>query len=745
MQMEPQNSLFDSFLDDFFAECDDYLTTIRQSLLAIEAYVEQLPIDSKLLDELFRGFHSLKGLSGMVEVHVAEELAHHLESYLRELRDRQLRLSNDGLDVLIKGTNLLEQAIIAHRHQTAAPDITPVLKQLTVIGVYSAYQPGIQPETVIGECHTQTSEFLKNSEVLSDSNGSVDGSLNGSSNGVKPEVETPDAEQPDVEKPDAEKSDNQSADETNQDTLQPTIEKQVWALDFTPTPDLTARGINVNSVRDRIKSIGTILQAEPRALPAGGVGFHFLVESTTAATTFTPWETDGIAHSPHQPNPQTITETIHSSPEPITVQESPLPTPYSPLPTPHPSPLTPHSSLSSNLVRVDLDKLNDLMRMVGDLVVSRSRLEDCLSHVSNKVAHSQLRNLQEIDLTLERQIRDLREGVMRVRLVPIAEVFARMQFVVKDVARECGKQVALELVGQDTEIDKFVVERMMEPLLHLVRNAVSHGLETTEERIARGKPATGKMILRAATDGEMVVIEVQDDGNGIDRDRVAARAQTLGLLDTAITDTDQLLEILCASGFSTREQADLASGRGVGMAVVKNTIAELGGLLQLDTQTGSGTRFIIHLPLTLSIASALIVTVGDQVYAIPQGSLQEVIQVSPAAIVSLETDEILSYRDGVLALVRLSRLFGVPSHSSETACVLVVRAGLNQVGIVVDRVLSQQEIVVHALTDPLVQTPGITGATELGNGQGVLILDAAALIRAAQQRRRVGVGGKDKG
>jgi two-component system, chemotaxis family, sensor kinase CheA len=269
-----------------------------------------------------------------------------------------------------------------------------------------------------------------------------------------------------------------------------------------------------------------------------------------------------------------------------------------------------------------------------------------------------------------------------------------------------------------------------------VRNAVSHGLETPEKRLARGKSAAGKMSLRASTDGEMVIIQVEDDGGGIDRDRVAARAQTLGLLKKPIADNDQLLEILCASGFSTREQADFASGRGVGMAVVKNTVAELGGLLQLDTQPGIGTRFTIHLPLTLSIASVLIVAVGDQVFAIPQGALKEVIEVSPEAIVSLETDEILSYRAGVLALVRLSHLFGIPSNSQGTAYVLIVKAGLNQVGIVVDRVLAQQEIVVHALTDPLVQTPGVTGATELGNGQGVLILDAAVLIRTAQQHKR---------
>ena len=686
MSIEPQNSLFDGFLDDFFAECDEYLTAIRQNLLTLEGSVEQLQIDRTSLEELFRGFHSLKGLSGMMEVQVAEALAHHLESYLRALRDRQLRLSKAGLTVLIQGANLLEQAIAAHRHKTVAPNIAPVLAQLAAMGIDSSYQP-----------HTQTSDCLEKSEVSIEQNRS----LNGLSSSAMPDAE----KHPHL---------------TNQ-----AAKKRVWAFDFIPTAELTERGINVNSVRDRLKSIGTMLQAEPRSLPAGGVGFHFLVESTAAATTFAPWKVDGITASLHPSDTHIDDEIEASAPETI-------PTPYSPLPTPH----SPLPLLSSNLVRVDLDKLNDLMRMVGDLIVSRSRLEDCLFQASKNVAHSQLRNLQEIDSTLERQIRALREGVMRIRLVPIAEVFARMHFVVRDVARESQKQVALELVGQDTEIDKFVVERMMEPLLHLVRNAVSHGLETAEERIARGKPATGKMALRAATDGEMVVIEVEDDGNGIDRDRVSARAQTLGLWNTAIADNEQLLDILCASGFSIREQADFASGRGVGMAVVKDTIAELGGLLQLDTQPGSGTRFTIHLPLTLSIASALIVAIGDQVFAVPQVSLQEVIQVSAEAIVSLETDEILSYRGSVLALVRLSQLFGMPSRPSGTAYVLVVRVGLNQVGIVVDRVLSQQEIVVHALTDPLVQTPGIIGATELGNGQSVLILDAVALIRAVQQRQR---------
>ena len=390
------------------------------------------------------------------------------------------------------------------------------------------------------------------------------------------------------------------------------------------------------------------------------------------------------------------------------------------------------------------------------MVISRARLEENLRYLSDKLPASELRTMQEINLVLERQMRDLRESVMRVRLVPIGEVFARMQFVVRDLVRASEKEVNLEVSGQETEIDKLVVERMMDPLLHLVRNAVSHGIETATERLQAGKPPGGKIALRASTVGETVAIEIEDDGRGVKGQKVLEKAVERGLLpekDKASSeDSTSILELLCSSGFSTREEADLTSGRGVGMAIVKNTVQELGGLLTLNTKPGLGTCFTIQLPLTLAIADALIVKVRDQIFAIPQSSVVEVMDVEPDKITVLENNEIIFYRGHVLPILRLERLFKYnakrqetkpetqfPNSSSpipkkqgrNTISVAIVGNnlnGLNACGIVVDKFVGLREIVVRPLTDPLVRVPGITGATELGDGRVVLILDISRLL-----------------
>ena len=393
--------------------------------------------------------------------------------------------------------------------------------------------------------------------------------------------------------------------------------------------------------------------------------------------------------------------------------------------------------MPSNVVRVDLARLDELMHMVGELVISRARLDDNLKRLSATLPQSDWRTLQETNQALERQLRDLREGVMRVRLVPVREVFARMQFVIRDLTREYGKKVALALSGQETEIDKLVVERMLDPLLHLVRNAVSHGLEAPDDRAAAGKPPEGKLVLRASTTGETIVIEVEDDGRGIDAAAVfgAGRARRADRCRGG-DDTAALLDVIWAPGVSTRDEADRASGRGVGMAVVRNAVEELGGSLALDTRSGKGTRFTIQLPLTLAIADALIVAVGSQTFAVPQVAVREVIQVEPATLKVLENNELIPYREGVLPLVRLAAIFGLAERPAPAFYVLVIGSGLGAIGLAVDRVLGLREIVVRPLTDPLVRVPGITGATELGDGRAVLILDPLPLARAARKQSR---------
>jgi two-component system chemotaxis sensor kinase CheA len=354
--------------------------------------------------------------------------------------------------------------------------------------------------------------------------------------------------------------------------------------------------------------------------------------------------------------------------------------------------------------------------------------------------------LSDIIAGLERQLFALRERVVGARLVPIGDVLERMQFAALDLARDQQKQLLVELAGQETELDRFLVEQMLDPLLHLVRNAVVHGLESPEERLAAGKPAAGRLLLRAAGAGDQIVLHVEDDGPGIDLTAVAARARTLGLLpEGAVLDAGNeplLLDVLTSAGLTTREEADLTSGRGVGLLIVRGRVQSLGGSLSVATRAGEGTRFTIRLPLTLAITDALLVTANEQVYAVPQSVVREVVEVPPGAVVPLDPagNEALSYRGGVLPVVRLARLIQVPRSTGRTGSApdghgrgyaLVAGSGTDRAGLVVDRILGRREIVTQALEHPWLHVHGVSGAAQLGDGHIALILDAPALLRLA--------------
>jgi two-component system chemotaxis sensor kinase CheA len=383
---------------------------------------------------------------------------------------------------------------------------------------------------------------------------------------------------------------------------------------------------------------------------------------------------------------------------------------------------------------VELGRLDDLMRAVGELVLSRARLDDGLTRVAGYLPPRERRELEETAQTIERQLRDLREGVMRVRMVPVRDLFARMRLVVRDLTRETGKEVELVVTGEETEIDKLVVERMADPLLHLVRNAVSHGLEPAAVREAAGKRPKGRITLRAAAAGGMIVLEVEDDGRGVRVDEVFARARAAGLVpQDAPADPAAVLDLICAPGFSTRDEADRGSGRGVGMDVVRLAVEGLGGSLALDSRPGTGSRFTARLPLTLVVADVLTVAVGGQIYAVPQTAVREVVPVEPDATTVLENNELIRYRGGVLPLLRLDEVFGLPRPAGGFVA-LVTGEGAGAVALAADRAIGLREVVVRPLADPLVQAPGIGGATELGDGRPILILDPGGLARLVRRR-----------
>ncbi len=629
----PDNSreFFDQFLDDYYAECDEHLVLIRRALVALENAVDTRAVDRGLLDNLFRSFHTLKGISGMVGLTAAEQLAHHLESYLRDLREGKASLTAAGFEALAAGVSLLENVVNARRNDQPIPSIDEIVNRLQAVPTTSPSEPGTSEDELIA---------------------------------------------------------------------------RRWQIEFTPTAELAARGVNVNSVRARLQEIGDLSQAKPIVRGAGEIAFQFVLATNTGQG-LEGLAADGLVVKPLK--------------EDSTVQKTPQPVP---------------TIAPSTVVRVDLDRLDELMRIIGELVINRTRLEDQLTELKRVTPAAVWRPLEETSLSIARQLRDLRESVMRVRMVQIGEIFERMTFVVRDLARESGKKIVVELSGGETEIDKFLVERMMDPLMHLVRNAVSHGIETTAEREAQGKRSEGVLSLSAATAGERIIVKIADDGRGIDRNRVLERANAAGLdHGYAQIDDSALLDLICSPGLSTRDEADRESGRGVGMDVVKNAIEELGGHISLATRMGEGTTFTIELPLTLAIAEALIVSVNGQRFAVPQSAVREVLEVESASTKELENNEIISYRGRVLPLLRLARVFEMNYARGDRFHVLVLGEESNAVGLAVDRILGQREIVVRAIKDPLAQSKGIAGATELGDRRVVLILDITALRQLAVTSR----------
>jgi len=682
--LQDDSDFLAEILEDYFIECGEHLDAIHENLLALDPAVGQGKVDFRVVDELFRRFHSLKGMSGMVGFEELADIAHHLESYLRLLKREETTLTASAYDGLLDGVKALEAALNARRQGNVWQDDGLLARLEGLAGADDAAEsPMVAP---VG-----------------------DGGLGDLPRHVHDLLETAVAEG-----------------------------NVVWLFEFEPSPELVEKGVNVNFIREQFGDVGQLLHGMPKITESGGVAFQFLVASSQPEERLRKWAGRYLSFSQYLPPVTAVSPPTDAASKPAATP-TPTATASEPADAPESQPLfTASTTPQTNYVRVDLDRLDNLMQLVGELVIHRSKLEDKLKALRAELPKQAWRDLEEVSQSLERDLRDLREGIMRTRMVPIGETFTRMKFVVRDLVRQSGKQVNLHLSGEETEIDKLVVEQMMDPLLHIVRNAISHGIELPEERQAMGKPPVGSVWLRAKTEGDVVVIQIEDDGRGVNVDKVAKKGLESGLLLPSEPLTpERILDVICTPGLSTQEKADMASGRGVGMDVVRDTVNRLGGRIQLAFRPGRGTSFTIELPLTLAIADALIVMVGGQRFAIPQVAVRKVLEVAETAVTRFENNEIIRDRDEIIPLIRLNQLFSLPKveNNRQRVLALIVGKDSHSAGLVVDRVLGIREIVVRVITDPLIRVPGISGATELGDGRAILILDGAELVAMRGKKR----------
>ena len=389
----------------------------------------------------------------------------------------------------------------------------------------------------------------------------------------------------------------------------------------------------------------------------------------------------------------------------------------------------------SGSIRVSVEKIDELMNTVGELVITQAML----SQLSTKLEGNSAEKLRAGLAQLERNMRELQESVMRVRMLPINVVFSRFPRMVRDLAQRLGKQIELKLTGEQTELDKTVLEKIGDPLVHLVRNSIDHGIETPEKRTAAGKSPAGTVHLDACHRGGNIAVEVSDDGGGLDKNRILAKAKDRGLVgpNDVLTD-EQIYELIFLPGFSTAEKTTDVSGRGVGMDVVRRNIKELGGKIELRSELGKGSKTIITLPLTLAIVDGQSVSVGGETYIVPLISIVESMQLKASSVSKLSgRGEVFSFRGYYLPIIRLYELFGVEPRTKVLDEGLVVVAegeGHQRIGLFVDDLLGQQQVVIKSLEANYGHVEGVSGATILGDGSVALILDIPGLIRATSIR-----------
>lgn len=658
------------FLSGFLVEADEHLGAASRNLLSADAALKTGQQPARQVRELFRSLHTMKGLAAMVGVDPVVDLAHEMETVLREADRAGGRLAPEAVDVLLRGVRAIEERVAAlgrGEPVAAAPrDLVDALAGLREV------RPSAAP--------------------------------------AAPQIEL-----------DGELAARLSPAEMEQIASAARAGQTVYSIDFRPSPERMAQGISITSVRERLGAVGEIVKVIPRSVPAGpeapgGLAFAIVfcttrpVSDASAASGLpaTDFRDVAVASSPELP------------PQPQDVGDEDL---------------TP--AQRRTLVRVDVARLDSALEKLSALIVTRHRLARALANLA--ASGADVRELQQIVSETARQLRDLRSSIMTARMVPVAEVLERVPLIVRGLSRSTGKPLNLELELGDAEVDKAVGERLFPAIVHLIRNAVDHGIESLADRQQAGKPPEGRIRVSCLQrSSAQLELRISDDGRGIDAERVAQKAGVQVPKDAA-----ELLALITRPGLSTRAEADRTSGRGMGMDIVRKVVEDqLAGDLELSTQKGVGSTFILRVPLSITIVDAFTFAVGEERFAIPVSAVEEIVEVDPARVLQGPSPaagkvlrQVLERRGEALTLVSLASLFSRSQADVEVRKALVIRRNGEPIAFGVSKMLGQQEIVVRPLEDPLVRVAGVAGATDLGDGRPTLVLDLSALAPSGRKVR----------
>jgi len=665
----------DKLQQEFVSEAEEILERMRDDLSALaELDASERAAPPELVNRLFRSAHSLKGLSGMFGFAGLAELAHHLEDVLDRLRLGRTSLAGGGLGLLDESVSLAAAGLEKiGRGEAADPLADPIAELVGRIAAWGEAAPAERAPA-----------------------------------GPIPLPES-------LARALTEYEESRLADALRRGRTLAVIEVEFEIASFEES---------LSELTRAIQEIGEVISTlpSPGAASDSGIRFALLAASELGAAELAArleLEPDAvrIVHAPAAARPVAApVERAAPASEPDAGTLKSL----------------------SDTVRVDIKKLDELMNLVGELSRERAALRALAERLAGERETARAAEaLEKIRRSLDRKVQELQAGVLDVRMVPLRQVFDKLSRVARRLRIDLGKEVELEIEGADTELDKLIVEELVDPLMHLVRNAFDHAIETAAERRSRGKPERGRIRIEASQRGNDVVISVRDDGRGIDPASVRARAVERGLVaGDAELSQKELLALLFLPGFSTREEVTATSGRGVGLDVVRANVAALGGLVEIDSTPGASTCVTLTLPITLAIVQALLVGVGTQRFAIPLGGVRETLVVTPEDVQHSAGRELLALRGEALPVCRLVEEFALGAVDRERRQYAVVLGiGNARLALLVDRLEGQQDAVIKPVQGPVRSVRGVAGATELGDQSAVLVLDVSALVEDGARRR----------
>jgi two-component system chemotaxis sensor kinase CheA len=670
----------------FFDESFEGLDVMESGLL----HMDPGAVNTEDINSIFRAAHSIKGGSGTFGFTDISGFTHIMETLLDEMRDGRRPVTPEAVEVLLRSVDVLREMLIATRDGGSA-DIERVQAQQAELERTLEQREGAAPAAAAAQPSAATA----------------------------------------------------TAD----------VEPVGWHVVFRPHPHLMRTGNDPLRIIQELADLGDLqARGDASALPPLSeldpedcyLSWDLHLQSGVSRSQIDDifdWVEDDcdLAIMPILPEGAAAAGPAEAATPPpaATPDAAPPPASASLQPTAAKQPSKAAAGGSSS-IRVDIHKIDTLINMVGELVITQSML----GLLGEDFALDKLERLREGLAQLERHTRELQESVMQIRMLPISFTFSRFPRLVHDLSTKLGKKVELKMSGEATEVDKTVTEKIGDPLVHLVRNSLDHGLEPPEERLAAGKSETGTVQLNAFHKGGNIIIEIRDDGRGLNRDKLLAKAIERGLVNDEHNLSDQqIYELIFAAGFSTADQISDVSGRGVGMDVVRKNINELGGSIEIDSNPGQGTAIIIRLPLTLAILDGQTVAVGDETYIVPLVSIIESIQIREDMVnLVAGRGETFKLRDEYLPIVRLHQVFGIENakaRSLQEGLLVVVEGEGRRCGMFVDDLLGQQQVVIKSLEANYQKVDGISGATILGDGSVALILDIPGLIRlAAHQEGR---------